>query len=65
MKIKKFDSLLIVALGWIICDSYDTDDFWLTMYRYIPVIACILGSLIRTYIIALNNYKTLEFEKNN
>lgn len=64
MKIKKFDSLLIVALGWIICDSYDTDDFWLTMYRYIPVIACILGSLIRTYIIALNNYKTLEFEKN-
>lgn len=63
MKIRKFDLLLIVALGWIISDSYDSVDFWFTMCRYAPVIAWILGSLVMTYLTALDNYETLKFEQ--
>lgn len=63
MIIRKFDSLLIIALGLIISDSYDTDDFWLTMCRYAPVISCILGSIVMTYLTALNNYESLKDEK--
>ncbi len=63
MKIRKIDLFLILALGCIISDSYDTDDFWFTMCRYVPVIACILGSLVMTYLTALNNCRTLKFEQ--
>ena len=63
MKIRKIDLLLIVALGWIISDSYDSVDFWFTMCRYAPVIAWILGSLVMTYLTALDNYETLKFKQ--